>query len=318
MPYVASEGLIGFGKESTWGQVADAETFVEVVSERLAASNALVAPEGAAGTKMRKRLLQGVRRIEGELDMLPTPEALGQALVMLFGEPVTTELTDGVYQHVFQGEPGEAISASIEVNLGGFKSRQIVGCKAETLRLGFPQRNVLDLTLGVVGKQESLIEPSSFELAGSEPLSFVGGSAEFPIGTACGDVSGGEIVIYRGLVRDWATLGSGTEIAKLPEGKRTTSLRVALDFENTTAYEAFLDAEWKSLKVAFAGEEIATGYNAALVIEAPKLRIESPGLHLHGPDGLLVQELICEAVVDCSLATPTDVKVTLVNTTESY
>ena len=120
------------------------------------------------------------------------------------------------------------------------------------------------------------------------------------------------------MLRGWATLGSGLEIAKLPEGRRSTSCRLSLDFEDESAYEAFLGAEWRSLKLQFEGDELASGYKASCTIEIGKFLIDSPGLHLSGPDGLLVYDLACEAVADTSLATPTEVTVTLVNGTASY
>ena len=121
----------------------------------LSAEQNITAPETITGTRNPVEPILGNINVTGDVVIPVDLNAMGWILAMTFGNPTTTDLGDGKYQHIFKIGNVQP-SVSIERALSNGDYYLDAGCKVSSLGFNFGGDGELVCTMGMLGCRESV------------------------------------------------------------------------------------------------------------------------------------------------------------------
>jgi len=170
---------IGIGKEVDWGSAVPATDYLKFNSETLTKSIEELVSAQLDARRDEPESYPGLHSIAGDTIHEVHPKSLGYMLRSWFGNPVTTEIEAGVYEHVFT--PGNVAFSddcqvppyTLEVNrdLGANNAFQYAGMVANILAFAFGTgAKILTLTTSWIGKDVQPLAKTSPSLEQTKPF----------------------------------------------------------------------------------------------------------------------------------------------------
>ena len=297
-------GTLGVSTETTPGTFVAPSEFFYFTKEAMEKKNINVVSDtlGSGRTHLNtRRVITGVD-VTGSIDLDLTDTGVGVLFKHALGAtPVTTEVTTGVYQHVFAlGDPtGSALSVqvgrpSVDGNIHCFS---YVGCKVSDWTLGVAEGQVAKLSLTVDGVDEvteSYTAPSYS--ADTNPFHFAQGQLSFggttySGGTYAGAVKSIEIKGNNGLAVNRRTLGSLTKKEQIPETYIAYTGTFEVEFADMALYTQFANGTSAAVEFTLIGGDIGGGNQAVVDVTIPSVFIDTTdGPYVQGP-GILTQKI---------------------------
>lgn len=144
---------LGFAEETTLGTWVAPTKYSEIRNETVIPNMKFIFPETSRARAATKKMA-GNGLSSGELNFHCAPENLTPYVCKWnLGEPVSTLLETGVYEHVFK--PKDTVkSASIELGVESM-TRKLAGSLVDTLTIEGVVNNPLRITAGIFAKEET-------------------------------------------------------------------------------------------------------------------------------------------------------------------
>ena len=313
-------GSVGLALESTWGQPVAPTTYLEVTHADVRPVIQYQVPRTVRATRARRRVRKGAMLCSGALSFDGCAGGMGELLQAAFGTAMSTLVaSDGqtaIYEHTFtRCDTTFLPSLTVEQNMGGLTSRQIVGVRVNQLTLSLAPGRVLVADVDCRGREENLVSPTSPSYPADEPLHYSGATAEIG-GEPNLEVEEFLIRLSNGLVDDIWTAGGGEKLSKLPAGAFSVGGRFTMAFGSTAAHETFVSGEPTSLRLKLAGPALVGTWGYGLEIELPHIRYFSADAPL--VPGRLIYDIAFEALLDTSQSPPLDARCRLWNSQPGY
>ncbi|RLE67001.1 MAG: hypothetical protein DRJ38_00075 [Thermoprotei archaeon] len=317
--------FIGLAEESSYGNAATIDHWIDVVSESITSDQQMIDVE-TAGLRARRYRVPGPYRVGGSFDMVVAPDNITLILKAALGSATTTDSGGGAYKHEFT--PADTLpSLTLEIcpDVGSL-SRQVVGVGITSLGFEATAREVLTASVDVIGQKESLVSPSSPTLPSLRPFIFYEGALSLG-GSDVANVEAFRFTIENDIPDDAYVLGS-----RFLPGLRVQGLTVSGDmdvaflswdlykrfFGSATATEPQTSLESVSLTLTFTGEstgDSTSGYeNYKLIAEFPKVYFDTSEANFDRRDRI-VQSLGWTAIYDSSSGYIC--KITVINTSST-
>ena len=208
---------LGIGVESTWGTAVTPTRFYEFTDESLSLSIERIESEGLrAGNRVMRsdRYAVGQKAVEGSVSMDMTAENSALLFEHALGDVQTANTSGSVYTHTCTlSDPYALGGLTVEVgrpgNDGTVRAFTYSGCVVSEMTLSNSVNELLQLELGLVGKNESTGSITSASYPSSQELLSFKDAAVTIAGTAyeCKDIS---IAVNNGLDAERYILGSQT------------------------------------------------------------------------------------------------------------
>lgn len=151
-------GYMGLSKETTWGSAVAAGSFMELLSENVAATLDRFDTRNVFNGVAEPDDTTGLVRIEGDIVSAGNPESLGLLLHAALGDPVTTSVTAQYKTHVFQCAAADVSSVcvrppyTVELFRDVTSAQQYDGMQASMLTLACQPNQDLRATVHWIGK----------------------------------------------------------------------------------------------------------------------------------------------------------------------
>ncbi|MFN3943895.1 MAG: phage tail tube protein [Allosphingosinicella sp.] len=206
----------------------------------------------------------------------------GHWLKLLFGAPDTSALPDDMYEHVFTSGADQLPSMSIELALpAAQKFGMNYGVRGNTLRIGMSRRGLLNATLGLIAKGETVAAASA---AGTpQPIDverFAQATGEVrQNGVLLGNVVSAEFG-YSNNLDPVETIRPDGEIEDADPGMSGSSSSITVRFAGQSLFDK-----------AVSGEPVALSFGwskgpHSLVFENERVFLPRPKTPISGPNGI--------------------------------
>ena len=170
---------IGIGKETIFGTAVPVTDYLKFNSESITEAREELVSAQMPGRRDEPESYEGLNTISGETVHEVHPKGLGHLLRSWFGEPVTTLIATGVYQHIFTptNTPFSAdcdthpYTLEIHRDLGSNNAFQYAGCVINTLAFSFGVgAKIMGLTASWLVKNVANIVKTTPVLETTEPF----------------------------------------------------------------------------------------------------------------------------------------------------
>lgn len=249
---------VGVGEESSYGQAASIDRFLEFVSESIVASDERVESAAlAAGRRVLRtgRWGPGAKSVEGSLEVELADVGLGVLLKHAIGPADTDEIEAGeAYEHTFT--PGDLPDGGLTVEVGRPDSTGTVhaftysGVQVSEWSLSCSVGEIAQLSLTLNGQDEA--ETGSVTTAEYPDLglfTFVHGAVE---------LAGEEVYVNsvtvtgnNGLATDRHRIGSRVRRKAIETAMREYTAELDADFTGLDLYNRFVSGEEATLTLTF-------------------------------------------------------------------
>lgn len=274
-----TQGQVGIKEESTYGTPVTVDRFFDFVREGIKHDVARIESNSLrAGTRVLKSThwAAGAKKIGGTLEMELATKGQGLWWKHALGAVATSQPDAGgnptVYDHSFT--PGDLFDKMLTVQVGRERENLTVhpftyhGVKIQDWELKCAVNELAKLTLTVVGEDED----TSTALASA---SYPSGLTFFPftqgtltIGGTATKVRDASLKGANNLSADRWYLGSALMRQPIEQSLRVYTGNVAADFEDTTAYNRFVNGTEAALVLKFEGATITGIYKFTVQITA--------------------------------------------------
>ena len=277
----------------------------------LSAEQNITAPETITGTRNPVEPILGNINVTGDIVIPVDLNATGWILAMAFGNPTTTTVSTGKYQHVFKIGNVQP-SVSIERALSNGDYYVDAGCKVSSLGFSFGGDGELVCTVGMLGCSESVSDspiddnPTAVTLdrLNNFQAALKVDNADVAIAT---EIS---LDINFGLDEEGYAIGGNGFRVRLNEGIIGATGTMTAFYDDDTFIQKAINATETALQVKL------TKGNYSLQIDLPEVLFPRKSPSIEGATGLM-QELDYSAFYS-NAAAASAVVFTLINTTESY
>jgi len=317
MPYMGLLGAAGVGLEPSWGASVAAARYLEVTQADVRPVIGREIPAMVAATRARRRRRDGQVVYRGPVVFDATADNVGEILLAAFGTVTTTLINTvgaNVYRHFFTRVESTGLpSLTLEQNMGGLWSRQVLGARVEELALAVQPGGSLVFDVEFRARDEASIAPTNPSYSTLESLHHNGFTAEVN-SAASGDVESAEVRFGNNLVDDIFGAGQEGKLSHLPAGLFQVSGRYTMAFESGQAHEALKTGIYQALGFSFAGATITGAWRYGLSVELPRVSYRAAEAPL-SPDRL-VYDISFDALFKASEGK--DARVALTNVTSGY
>ena len=304
---------LGFVRETVLGTTPsspDVKT-LPFNSCTVSAEQNMTSPQTLTGRRDPVEPILGNINVGGEIVVPLDVNAIGWILAMAFGNPTTTTVSTGVYQHVFK--PGNTQpSVSLERKLSNGDYYVDRGCKVSSLGFNFGGDGELVTNVGILGCSEivddspldasptaiTLDRVNNFQAALKE------GGSNIAIATELG------LNINFGLDENGYAIGGGGQRSRINEGLIEVSGSLTAFYDDDTLIAKAIAATETSLQV-----KLTKGSNS-LTIDIPELLFARKSPSIENATGVMQSLNYNGYYKDNSDGTA--IKFTLINGTASY
>jgi len=306
---------VRFIPETTLGVTPDTGTVRSLPfnSCTLAADQNRTIPETMTGRRDPVEPIMGNINVSGGLVVPLDANAFGWILAMAFGNPTTTSLGDGKYQHVFK--PGRTQpSVSIEKAFSNGDYFVNSGVKISSLGFSFGGDGELTVDVQMLGCNETIDDDPIVEEESVEPVT-LDRFNNFQAGLKIDNVSvavATEVTLDVGFGLDeegYAIGGNGFR-SRINEGLLELSGNLTAFYDDATFIEKAMNSTTTALQI-----KLVKGASS-LQIDLPEVQFPRKSPTIEGSAGIM-QELEYGAFYKNNAAN-TSIMFTLINTTDSY
>lgn len=304
---------LGFVRETTLGTTPtspDVKT-LPFNSCTVSAEQNMTSPQTLTGRRDPVEPILGNINVGGEIVVPLDVNAIGWILAMAFGNPTTTTVSTGVYQHVFKPSNTQP-SVSLERKLSNGDYYVDRGCKVSSLGFNFGGDGELVTNIGILGCSEivddSPLDDSPTEITLDRVNNFQAalkeGGANIAIATELG------LNINFGLDENGYAIGGGGQRSRINEGLIEVSGSLTAFYDDDTLIAKAIAATETSLQV-----KLTKGSNS-LTIDIPELLFARKSPSIENATGIMQSLNYNGYYKDNSDGTA--IKFTLINGTASY
>lgn len=312
---------IGLGKETEYGTAVAANDYIRFASESINEEIEQVISENIMGVVDESPSHEGLHNISGDISGDVYPNVIGHLLRAAFGEPVTTSLEAGVFQHVFT--PSQANFSNVcalppytlEIHRDFAQAFQYSGSVVNELTFSFgTDTKIMQFAASVIARKLALIEKTIPNLEATNP--FLWNQATIAIdGSENTDISTLEFGVTNELEAR-ATLDGTREVSRvLRNGARTFPISLTLEMRDLTEYNKYRAQNEIPAKIELTGALIDATNNYKLTVDIPKLRFSAFPINVEGTGAITTQ---VEGSAKYDPASLHAMKITLVNSKASY
>lgn len=304
---------LGFVHETTLGTTPtspDVKT-LPFNSCTVSAEQNMTSPQTLTGRRDPVEPILGNINVGGEIVVPLDVNAIGWILAMAFGNPTTTTVSTGVYQHVFKPSNTQP-SVSLERKLSNGDYYVDRGCKVSSLGFNFGGDGELVTNIGILGCSEivddSPLDASPTEITLDRVNNFQAalkeGGSNIAIATELG------LNINFGLDENGYAIGGGGQRSRINEGLIEVSGSLTAFYDDDTLIAKAIAATETSLQV-----KLTKGSNS-LTIDIPELLFARKSPSIENATGIMQSLNYNGYYKDNSDGTA--IKFTLINGTASY
>jgi hypothetical protein len=294
-------------------------SFVPIVSETVAETIEPLVETGMYGRLAEPPRLEGVHKVEGEVRTEAHPVHIGSFLKAALGK-VTTSLQGSAFVHEFLPAAADwdnraaVPPVTMEVHRDVGSAFVYSDMLATSLALEIAQGQLLSAKTAWVGGRLTRQAAAAPSFKSGRPYTWDVASASYD-GVAIADLRKVSLVFDNQLAAQY-TLSSGRSPRRVVrEGPQTVSIEGTLVLQDQVLFQEFLDQSEKRLVLAFDGPQVASGTNARLTLDVPRLRFTEFAPQLAGP-GQVEVGFAAKGVYDTTSGYA--LRVTLVNTQAAY
>ncbi len=232
----------------------------------VSAEQNMTSPQTLTGRRDPVEPILGNINVGGEIVVPLDVNAIGWILAMAFGNPTTTTVTSGVYQHVFKpGNTQQSVSLERKLSNGDYYVDR--GCKVSSLGFNFGGDGELVANVGILGCSEivsdSALDDSPTAITLDRVNNFQAalkeGGSNIAIATEMG------LNINFGLDENGYAIGGGGQRTRINEGLIEVSGSLTAFYDDDTLIAKAIAATETSLQVKL------TKGTASLTIDIPEL-----------------------------------------------
>ena len=304
---------LGFVRETTLGTTPtspDVKT-LPFNSCTVSAEQNMTSPQTLTGRRDPVEPILGNINVGGEIVVPLDVNAIGWILAMAFGNPTTTTVSTGVYQHVFKPSNTQP-SVSLERKLSNGDYYVDRGCKVSSLGFNFGGDGELVTNIGILGCSEIVdddpLDASPTEITLDRVNNFQAalkeGGSNIAIATELG------LNINFGLDENGYAIGGGGQRSRINEGLIEVSGSLTAFYDDDTLIAKAIAATETSLQV-----KLTKGSNS-LTIDIPELLFARKSPSIENATGIMQSLNYNGYYKDNSDGTA--IKFTLINGTASY
>ncbi|MCD4838170.1 phage tail tube protein [Neobacillus sedimentimangrovi] len=313
---------IGLAPETTYGEPVSAADYIRFASESINEEIEQVISENIMGVVDEAESHEGLHSISGDISGDVYPNVIGHLLRSAFGAPVTTQLSPGVYQHVFTPVQDNFSSVcalppyTLEVHRDFEKAFQYAGAVVNELTFSFgTDTKIMQFTAAIIAKKLALINKTTPSLETTPTFMWNQGTITLD-GQANSDLTTVEFGVNNNLEAR-ATLDGTKEVSRvLRNGARTFPISLTMELKDLTEYNKFRAQNEIPAKIEMIGKAINGGTDKyKLTVEIPKLRYNSFPINVEGTGAITTQ---VEGSAKYDAASLYAMKITLVNSKASY
>ncbi|MDF2791309.1 MAG: hypothetical protein K0S80_4411 [Neobacillus sp.] len=312
---------VGLAKETTFGTPVAATDYIRFNSEGLSEEIEQITSEALIGVVDEAASYEGAHTVTGDVAFDVFPNSVGHFLRSALGAPVSTQIIEGVYQHIFTPVQSNFSNVcalppyTLEVNRDLEQAFQYISCVVDELNLSFgTDKKTLSASASILAKKLTLIAKTVPSFDAQDP--FMWHQATITLNNVVNkDISTVEFGVKNGLEAR-ATLDNTKEISRiLRNGSRSFSAKFTLELKDMTEYNLFKAQNEVPLKIEFVGPVISGANNYKLTVDIPKFRFGAFPINVDGAGALTAQ---VDGVPKYDNASLSAMKVTLVNSKASY
>ena len=297
---------LGIGVESTWGTAVTPTRFYEFTDESFSLSIERIESEGLrAGNRVMRsdRYAVGQKAVEGSVSMDMTAENSALLFEHALGDVQTANTSGSVYTHTCTlSDPYALGGLTVEVgrpgNDGTVRAFTYSGCVVSEMTLSNSVNELLQLELGLVGKNESTGSITSASYPSSQELLSFKDATVTIAGSAyeCKDIS---IAVNNGLDAERYILGSQTINQPVAANMTEITGEITAEFKDLTAYNRFVNASHAAIVATWEGSAITGTYKRKISVSIPVARFDGDTPQVGGPE-ILDQTLTFKGLSDGS------------------
>ena len=285
-----ARAFFGMSRESQYGVFRQPTLYLPFISESLSESIETLFSESLQRTLVPLHLAQGSREVTGELNFDLYPNALGWFLTLALGEPSTTEVAAGIYQHEFRmsledWEGGAPLpSASFEIYKDLEEAFRFSGVLCSQLGIGIGVGQKIGLiSLSLVGHQLDLEAPVSLSPSISQERPFLWTEFSFTLnGNPLQTLSDFSFLISNSL-EPIPSFGYGVPRGFFRAGLSEVRVSATILVEDLSLFKSLRDGDSFDLIFQATGDEIQPGYPRYLKVEIPIFRLIGHPINVEGP-----------------------------------
>lgn len=320
MPIVG-QGYVGLAKETTFGTAVAPSTFLPVSSFESSTDPQNYYPEQIKGNRSKTMGVPMGKKHEASIEQDAEPNSLGFYLLGALGAVATTQPDAAgaptAYQHIFT--PANTLPSFTFERYETIMMQTIAGAKFDSLSLSIEAGSdgVMKVSGDMLAKSIADKTGSAATTAYTDKTPFIFSNAIVEKGGAQNDnLKSFEMTIANNLKDDHYTLTKSRDVSALPEGMREVTFSIEMYFTSKTDYNNFMAGTTEAFKITVEGALIGGTTKEKIVIELPKVLYDTFEIPMGGADDEIMASIEGTAVFDT--ATAAEVKVTLVNTKQSY
>lgn len=266
-------GVLGFGEESTWGTAVSRTNFVELNSGKIVKNiEQLVSGVIPKIYTRSDEFSQGgiATEISAEFDM--RYEGLEKILKHALGEVNTEQLATGVYQHTFKINDDLPTGLTFELD-EDVSAGVLSGGKITNLEMSIEYNNFLKCSIRGVGKDKTYGTKTTPTLPSGSLALFSQGTVKYDGNSI--DAINARFSLNNNLKTDRRFIGSQYISEPQRNGKVEIVGSVNIEFDSTSKYTDFVNANSISIILEFLGAVISGDYKYKITINFPLVKITS-------------------------------------------
>jgi hypothetical protein len=258
------EATMGIGIESTWGTPVQPTVKVAFVSESLKSVLNYKEEDVLLGHKTTGRMDIMGEKAEGDITIIPHPDAVGELLACHFGSEADVTTSGSAYVHTFthlaSGPTASLPKFTLVVNRV-MRAFRYTSCKSDTLKLSAKVQDYLRMTFTIRGRGEGSSVMISLADSATKGFKFRQGTVSIG-GSAFATVTDINLNDANNLDNDlYAADGSQQMIEIEPNDRITTGdMEILYDSATQALKDAWYDAASpKSVVLTYVSDEVVGG-----------------------------------------------------------
>lgn len=314
----AFNGYVGLAKEASGGVAVAATSFVQAVSEDLAATLDRFELANIVGRYSETDDAAGLVRVGGSIVIPGNPVDLGHFLLGAMGIQSNTVVASGfLSKHEFRPATSDWDAKFAErpftytIYRDVTSAQRYLGCNVSQLQFSAAPNQDLRMTAQIVGKSTAEVAAVTPSYVGSPVAPFTFDTCSVSVGGVAVDFVEGLNLTYNNQLQGVPTLNASTAISRIRRGgQQMVRLSGSFAFERIDEYEDFLNQTERAVSINF-----FKSVSFAMLFEIPRFVYTAHPLGMSGRQRLTVA---FEGTGRYHTGSTLAVKVSLWNTTSGY
>ncbi|MHC1624032.1 MAG: phage tail tube protein [Candidatus Methanospirareceae archaeon] len=301
---------LGIGKQSAWGTATSPTEWLDPISIDVKTEKEPLQLR-TISSRLVQQFLEGKIVVTGDIEAPANPEAIGLLLLATFGNVSSTAQTASTKHEFTPKTKYDEIPPFLTLEIGSDNVyRKVLDVIGASLAIEFPPGEIVSCRFSILGSKEE----SSAEQSPSFPTvrPFTANDAIITLGGASAELRALSIEFNNNPRSDHHVIGN-RYLPRHELGDLEVTGSMDLIFDSRDELDDFLNDTETSLTIDLVGPEIASGENYELKIELPVIIYSAWGAPVRTGEQIIQSIDFVARKPDSG-----DIKVTLVNTIESY